>query len=266
MDTVGKLEGLAPGEKIYSVRFMGKRGYVVTFKKVDPLFVIDLSNNYDPKVLGKLKIPGYSDYLHPYDETHIIGIGKDTIEAADDLKSGRGLDFAWYQGVKMAVFDVSDVEHPIEEYKVVIGDRGTDSPALQDHKAFLFDKERELLVIPITLAQIPDSIKNNPEENSYSPQYGEFTFQGAYVFNLNLEDGFKLKGKVTHHDNDDSFKKSGEYYYDYQKQITRSLYINDVLYTFSSSRIQLNDLDSLDTLKKLDFSEQIITPDTGIIY
>ena len=140
LDVVGELEDLAPGEKIYSVRFMGKKGYIVTFKKIDPLFVIDLSDHSNPLVLGKLKIPGYSDYLHPYDENHLIGIGKDTVEAADELTESRGLDFGWYQGVKMAIFDVTDVENPIELHKVVIGDRGTDSPVLYDHKAFLFDR------------------------------------------------------------------------------------------------------------------------------
>ena len=85
LEVVGELEDLAPGEKIYSVRFMGEKGYVVTFKKIDPLFVIDLSDHENPSVLGKLKIPGYSDYLHPYDENHIIGIGKETVEAEEEL-------------------------------------------------------------------------------------------------------------------------------------------------------------------------------------
>jgi uncharacterized secreted protein with C-terminal beta-propeller domain len=79
MDVIGKLEDLAPGEKIYSTRFMGNRLYMVTFKQVDPLFVIDLTNPQAPKTLGSLKIPGYSEYLHPYDETHIIGFGKDAV-------------------------------------------------------------------------------------------------------------------------------------------------------------------------------------------
>src|SRR3989338_2608281 len=173
LNVAGRLEGLAPGEKIYSVRFMGKKAYVVTFKKVDPLFVIDLSSPEKPKVLGKLKIPGYSDYLHSFDENHIIGVGKDTIEAEEDLKQQRGLDFAWYQGVKLAVFDVSDVENPKELHKIVIGDRGTDSYALQDHKAFLYDRQKELLVLPIMLAEIPAEQKQNPQ--SWNPAYGNFT-------------------------------------------------------------------------------------------
>ena len=80
LERVSEIEDIAPGEKIYSARFMGGKAYLVTFKKIDPFFTLDLSDPYYPKILGKLKIPGYSDYLHPFDENHIIGIGKDTVE------------------------------------------------------------------------------------------------------------------------------------------------------------------------------------------
>ncbi|MFH1712731.1 MAG: beta-propeller domain-containing protein [Candidatus Jacksonbacteria bacterium] len=247
LNLVGSLEDLAPGEKIYSARFMGKKAYIVTFKKVDPLFVLDLSDPTNPQVLGKLKIPGYSDYLHPYDENHLIGIGKDTVEAEESLKQGRELDFAWYQGVKMALFDVSDVSNPIEMHKIVIGDRGTDSDVLQDHKAFLFDREKNLLILPITLAEIKG-------EKTEDNQYGEFTFQGAYVYNLTLDKGFVLRGRVTHYDTDEVFKKSG-YYFRGDSAVKRSLYIEDVLYTLSDSRLQINDLESLEKLKALEFQD-----------
>ncbi|CAJ37767.1 conserved hypothetical protein [Methanocella arvoryzae MRE50] len=243
MNTVGSLEGLAPGEKIYSTRFMGSRCYMVTFKKVDPLFVIDLSDPRNPKVLGKLKIPGYSDYLHPYDETHIIGIGKEAIDAGEDKTSSRGLDFAWYQGVKMALFDVSDVEHPKELHKVVIGDRGTDSPVLTDHRAFLFDRNTGLLVLPVTVAEIQG-------ERTSDNQYGDFVFQGAYVYDLSLANGFVLRGKVTQYESDEPFKKSGLYFHG-DRSIMRSLFIKDVLYTMSQSRLQLNDLDTLEKLRAI---------------
>ena len=245
LEVIGELEGLAPGEKIYSVRFMGERGYVVTFKKVDPLFVIDLSDPENPDVLGKLKIPGYSDYLHSYDETHIIGIGKDAVDASEEEANGRNLDFAWYQGVKIAIFDVSDVENPIELHKVVIGDRGTDSEVLQDHKAFLFDREKELMVLPITLAEIQGEPSLDPSQASQSNSYGEFTFQGAYVYNINLEDGFELKGRITHYDDDEIEKKSGYYPYMGNRNIRRSLFMDDFLYTFSNDILKANDLDDL---------------------
>jgi uncharacterized secreted protein with C-terminal beta-propeller domain len=237
----GKLEDLAPGERIYSARFMGKKAYLVTFKKVDPLFVIDLSNPEKPKVLGKLKIPGYSDYLHPIDETHLIGLGKETVEAEEG-------DFAWYQGIKLAVFDVSDVENPIELHKTVIGDRGTDSYALHDHKAFLFDKEKELLVIPVLLAELSEAQK----KSGYKPNtYGEFTFQGAYVYRLTLENGFELKGRITHVSDEDSFKKSGHYYYGGGNAVKRALYIENILYTISDNKILANNLSDLLLIKEL---------------
>jgi len=241
LEISGKLEDLAPGERIYSARFMGKKAYLVTFKKVDPLFVIDMSNPEEPEVLGKLKIPGYSDYLHPIDEDHIIGIGKDTVEAEEG-------NFAWYQGIKMAVFDVSDVEKPKELHKVVIGDRGTDSYALYDHKAFLYDREKNLLVIPVLLAEIDEEQWGDERPDN---AYGDYVFQGAYVYDLTIEDGFDLRGRITHIDDGDAFDRYGYYYYDYGYAIKRSLYIGDALYTVSDNMLQANSLDDLGLIEKI---------------
>jgi uncharacterized secreted protein with C-terminal beta-propeller domain len=241
----GKIEDIAPGERIYSARFMGNRGYLVTFKKVDPFFVIDLSNPMNPQILGKLKIPGYSDYLHPYDENHIIGIGKDTVEAEES----RG-DFAWYQGVKMAVFDVTDVANPVEMHKIIIGDRGTNSEALHDHKAFLFDRGKNLLVLPVTLAEIPEAQKQGARSN----QHGDYVYQGAYVYELTLENGFNLKGRITHYDSDEAFKKAGYYWGDQGFNVRRSLYIGNVLYTISNSKIKANLLSDLSMVKELEIA------------
>lgn len=241
LDTVGKVEDLAPGEKIYSARFMGKRLYLVTFRNIDPLFVIDLAEPTNPKVLGKLKIPGYSDYLHPYDENHVIGLGKWTMDAKDQ-------DFAWYQGLKISLFDASDVENPKEIAKYEIGDRGTDSYALHDHKAFLFDKERNLLVIPVLLAEINEEQYPQGIEDW---QYGDYKFQGAYVFSVDLENGIELKGKVTHIEDDETFLKSGYYYYNDAYSVKRSLYMDDVLYTVSGKMIKMNSLDDLDEVNKV---------------
>ncbi|MEK6958693.1 MAG: beta-propeller domain-containing protein [archaeon] len=256
MNIVGTLEDLAPGEKIYSSRFMGAKGYLVTFKKVDPLFVIDLSNHSDPKVLGKLKIPGYSDYLHPIDETHIIGLGKEAID------SGYG-DFAWYQGIKMAIFDVSDVANPKEMYKVTIGDRGTDSYALYDHKAFLFNKEKQLLVIPVMLAEISEADKNrSPEEVGWSPAYGESTFQGAFVFNVSLENGISERGRITHVTAEEELKRG--YYYSDSYSVKRSFYIDKYLYTMSDSMLKANDLSTLAEISSVPLNTDI--PDYGYYY
>jgi uncharacterized secreted protein with C-terminal beta-propeller domain len=250
LEQISEIEDIAPGEKIYSARFMGGKAYLVTFKKIDPFFTIDLSDPYNPKILGKLKIPGYSDYLHPYDENHIIGIGKDTVEALDNLKESRNLDFAWYQGLKIALFDVSDFENPKEISKIIIGDRGTDSPALYDHKAFLFDKEKELLIIPVNLYEISDEIKEQ-YDNYTGSMYGEFTFQGAYVYHLNINDGFEFKGRITHLDDEDILK-SGYYGYWGSSVITRSLFIDNILYTISEDMIKMNNLNTLNEITSLE--------------
>lgn len=235
LNQVGKIEDIAPGEKIYSARFMGDKGYLVTFKNIDPFFTIDLSDPKNPKILGKLKIPGYSDYLHPYDENHIIGIGKEAVQAKDRD------DVAWYQGLKIAIFDISDFENPVEKFKVEIGDRGTDSPLLHDHKALLFDKEKELFVLPILLAELTPEQKVDP--NMKDNAYGSYTFQGAYVYKLNMNDGFQLLGRISHVDDQDAYLKSG-YYFKNNSQINRTLYINNNLYTLSPSKIMVNDLDN----------------------
>jgi inhibitor of cysteine peptidase len=221
LETVGKIEDIAPGETIYSTRFMGDRAYMVTFKKVDPFFVIDVSDGRYPKILGKLKIPGYSDYLHPYDENHVIGFGKEAVEA----KEG---DFAWYQGMKVAVFDVTDVADPKELHKLTIGDRGTDSAVLWNHKALLFEKDRDLLAFPVSIAKLTDAQKQQNEGSAY----GSPVFQGAQVYDFNLKDGFKLRGQITHYDAD-AFLKAGDTYYGYGRDVERIVRVGDSLYTLS---------------------------------
>lgn len=252
LQQVSEIENIAPGEQIHSARFMGDRAYLVTFKKIDPFFTIDLSDPYHPKILGELKIPGYSDYLHPLDENHILGVGKDTVDPQGYYQDGSESSFAWYQGLKLAVFDVSDFEHPKELWKIVIGDRGTDSPVLYDHKAFLYDATKNLLVLPVSLFEIPEEIKAKSDGYTGST-YGEFTFQGAYVYRLTLENGFEYKGRITHQTSEEMQTKS-EYWYwgSSNTDITRTLYIGDVLYTISSSMVKMNGLPDLEELTSLE--------------
>ncbi|MEM4704409.1 MAG: beta-propeller domain-containing protein, partial [Candidatus Bathyarchaeia archaeon] len=229
MKVVGCIEGIAPREKIHSARFMGKLCYLVTFEKVDPFFVIDLSNPYFPRILGELKITGYSDYLHLYDKNHVIGIGKETVEAQQG-------SFSWYQGVKISLFNVENLNNPKELAKYVIGHRGTDSPVLTDHKAFLFSKERNLLVIPVIVAEI------NPNKYFYGVPpnvHGRYVWQGTYVFNISTAAAEKimLRGKITHVSNGNLHNS------DYH--VTRALYIGDVLYTISENMIKMHSLSDL---------------------
>lgn len=234
LETVGSVENIAPGETIYSVRFVGDRAYMVTFKKIDPFFVIDLRNARAPKILGALKIPGYSDYLHPYDENHVIGFGKDAVDSGKE-------DFAWYQGMKVALFDVSDVSNPKEKFKTVIGDRGTHSPLLHDHKALLFDRERNLLAFPVQVLELTPEQKAQPNDGS---AYGSPVFQGAYVYDLSLSGGFDLRGKITHYTEED-FLKSGSTWYGYGKDIERIVRVGSSLFTVSEGMLKSNNLQTL---------------------
>jgi uncharacterized secreted protein with C-terminal beta-propeller domain len=224
LEKVGSLTDIAPTETIHSVRFMGDIAYLVTFKKVDPFFVIDLSNPNDPNILGELKITGYSDYLHPFDESRVIGVGKETADVGS---------FAWHQGVKISLFDVSDPTEPNELAKYVIGDRGSDSPVLTDHKAFLFDKRRNLVVLPVL------ETKLNASQSPYLASlwtYGTPVWQGACVFAVSPEEEEKLslRARITHFEDGNVSDSS--------RHITRALYIEDVLYTISTAEIKLNSL------------------------
>lgn len=229
----GKLEEIAPDERIYSTRFISNRLYMVTFKRIDPLFVIDLSDPKNPKILGELKIPGFSDYLHPYDENHIIGIGKET---GDNQWGGTSI-----KGVKLSLFDVSDVSNPKQLDKYEIGASGTDSEALRDHKAFLFDRKKNLLVIPIR------EVTEKPRYDNRG-YYMQNVWQGAYVFNLTPQDGFKLRGKVSHLD----ALEEDRYYWNSPGAVRRSMYMDDVLYTVSAQKIEMNSLLNLSAINSID--------------
>ncbi|MEM4189806.1 MAG: beta-propeller domain-containing protein, partial [Candidatus Caldarchaeum sp.] len=237
---VGKVENLAPGERIYSVRFMGGKAYLVTFKKVDPLFVVELENPVEPRVLGQLKIPGYSSYLHPYDDTHLIGLGKDAKPAEEG-------DFACFQGLKISLFDVSDYTNPKELDTLILGDRGTESEALHNHKAFLFDRERNLMVIPVLLALVDTAdYGGRPSPNTF----GEYVFQGAYAFRISPEDGVKVLGRITHLPDNQDLLKSGEYFTS-RYAVKRTLFIDEILYTISDGKIMLNNIDTLEKIAEV---------------
>jgi uncharacterized secreted protein with C-terminal beta-propeller domain len=216
LTVVGKLEGLAPGEQIYSTRFMGDRCYMVTYRQVDPFYVIDVANPTEPTVLGYLKIPGFSGYLHPYDENHVIGIGEQD------------------NNVKLSLFDVTNVTAPTETAKYIVTKGYSNSPALYDHKAFLFDKSKQLLAIPVSAS-------------TYDVENGKYGYwQGAYIFNASLEQGFTLEGEITH--------QSGDNQYDYMLQVNRILYIENVLYTISYSKVKMNSLNTLAEISTIEIA------------
>lgn len=250
MQTVGRLEDLATDERIYSVRFMGGRAYLVTFKQTDPLFVIDVSVPSSPKVLGKLKVPGFSQYLHPYDENTLIGFGKETSQT----ESGGVVT----EGLKLSLFDVSDVNNLKEINTVTIGERGANSVALYDHKAFLFSKDKNLLVIPVEIQGDGGIVQPMVKclgvgcVQPIMPPVSSRFFRGAYVFEITKE-GFKLKGTVDHYDGASGNTNTYDWwgYGGYDTTVKRSLWIGDVLYTLSDKYLKVNKISDLTELKNL---------------
>lgn len=243
---VGKIKDIALGENIKSVRFVGNKGYVVTFKTVDPLFVIDM-NPKNPKILGKLKIPGWSDYLHPYDENHLIGFGKEVDESidADKIHSDNAIYYTAVLGMKISIFDVSNLNNPKEIHKEVIGSRGTTSELLTNHKALLFDKTHNIIAFPINITENKNGKKGAEADI-------QTVFSGGVVYDIDLKDGFSLRGKISHYDDDSFYKKSGEYFYgDFDKNIHRIIYIGDKFYGISNNVVSSWSWEKLEKISDL---------------
>ena len=254
MQQIGETPYLAKGEQMYSSRFMGDKAYLVTYKTIDPLFVIDLSNPTEPKVLGELKIPGYSTYLHPYDENHLIGIGMQTEEKINrDIQGKVTSTTATITGMKMALFDVTDPTNPVEISSTVIGDRRTTSAILTNPKALLFSKEKELIAIPVNnYAEYISIASSNTYEdtiNAYKKNTTKYISEGYAVYSINIEKGIDLKGIITQENIDN---KSQDTYYYTNSKLLRGVYIENNLYTVSEKCIKVSDLETLKEISKID--------------
>jgi uncharacterized secreted protein with C-terminal beta-propeller domain len=270
MKTVGKIDKLGEREDIYATRFMGNRCYIVTFKLTDPLFAIDLSNPLNPTVMGELKIPGYSNYLHPYDETHLIGFGKDAAVYLPEKTNpdAPNTDTWWwtggaafYQGLKVVLFDVADMKNPKQVGEPVsIGDRGTDSPILWDHKALYWDAEKHLFGFPVQESHLTEPFDPNKPWN-----YGKPTFQGAYIYEVTPEKGFTLKAMLSQIPVDMKPKTESYngYSYSYWESeatnyfVDRILRVDENLYTLSNNQMNVYGLDNYKELNTLVLKPQV---------
>ncbi len=212
---IGKIENLAEGEQIYAVRFMGKVGYIVTFEEIDPLFVIDLADPTNPKLKGELKIPGYSSYLHPYDETHIIGIGYNT--------KSNGYGGITNDNIKVSMFDVTNLEDPKEIFNIDVGKDYAYSDIGYNHKVLFYNKNKDLIGFPLTYRG--DSYKDDKN--------------GFIILKIDIENN--------------KFEKYGEILQeiDYRTNLERVIYIKDMLYTLSETEIISYDLNTIQKIKTL---------------
>lgn len=211
MRQVGSIEGLAKGERIYSARFMGDKAYMVTFKETDPLFVMDVSKPSAPKVLGELKIPGFSNYLHPLDENHLIGFGYDTKSIPGENGSQPRIITG---GMKISLFDVTDFANPKEKDVEIIGGQGTYSPLQYDHKALFQHRDKGLYGFPITLYQ-----------GTNKEGYGQFAGEGAMMYEITAEDGIKQVANMI--------KPAKQQYENWDELVQRMVYAGETLYTIS---------------------------------
>jgi inhibitor of cysteine peptidase len=226
MKQVGSVEDLAKGERIYSARFMEDKAYMVTFKETDPLFVIDVSVPSAPKVLGELKIPGFSNYLHPLDENHLIGFGYDT--KLEPAKEGEPVIVTG--GMKISLFDVSNFANPLEKDTEIIGGRGTYSPLQYDHKALYIHPESDLFGFPVTLY-----------EESVDEEIN-FEAEGAMIYTITPDGITETANLMT---------KSEMEYENWETSVQRILSAGDTLFTVANTEVKsyrTGTFDLLDTL------------------
>lgn len=225
MNMIGQIEGLGKKERIYSVRFIGDRVYMVTFRQTDPFYVIGLNDPTSPELLGELKIPGFSSYLHPISDNLILGVGKDA-----DPENGIT------EGVKVAVFDVSDVSSPIEKGKLILGERWSNSQVLYDHKAFTFNPKTGLVVIPV---EITDYDEGNYISNNI--------FQGFVGFEVSKSGEINELGRI-----DMTKDIATSSFYDYRP---RSLYIDNTLFGYWNGVFKSVDINSYKEIQTNKISE-----------
>jgi hypothetical protein len=231
---LGAVTGIAPQEDLRSVRFDGDRGYLVTFKKTDPLFVLDLADPSHPKLEGELKIPGFSTYMHPMDATHLLAVGFD----ADDQGS-----FAFFNGIQLQIFDVTALDAPKLLHKTSIGTRGSASEGLLNHLAFNYFPERKLLALPMTIC-----------DGGGNGQFGtRLSFSGLMVFDVSLADGIKEHGRMPFADPSQlSTVACGSWWSSGKSLVKRSIFMGDYAIGLSDTQYKVSALTALaEPLKSL---------------
>ena len=223
----GEVDDIAPMEDIRSVRFDGDRGFVVTFKKTDPLYVFDLSDPTQPAITGELKIPGFSTYMHMLDDQHLLTIG---YNAADQGS------FAWFTGVLLQIFDVSDPQNPQLAHKLEIGTRGTSSEALANHLAFTLFQNK--LAVPMTLCE------GGNEHGGYGTN---MTFSGLMIFDVSVEGGIKERGRVAHPGANGQYNNAAcsNWWSRAGSDVQRSVFMDEFVYSIAPDVMRVQDLNML---------------------
>lgn len=230
LNPLGSVEGLAKGERIYSVRFMDDVAYMVTFKQVDPLFVVGLEDPTNPTVLGELKIPGFSNYLHPLDDNHVIGFGQHT----ELMSSGTSHEpVVRLNGLKISVFDVGDPANPIEKFSDIIGKGHSHSEINNNHKALYQHPTDNIFGFQAVLYDTKTVTRGDA---TYQEDF--FAYEGAFLYEITADKGIILKDTITHQDS-----ISNKPYFDWwPSRVVRMVSVGDTLYTLSHDKMKVYDL------------------------
>ena len=248
LEQIGMIEGIAPNETIWSARFVEDRAYIVTFENMDPLWTIDLSDPTNPTIMGELKIPGVSTYIHPISDNTLLTIGM----GPADLETGEGLDWS---NVRLSLFDVSDFTNPIETTTLTISPvedennpcwSWSSSEATYEHKAFQYWAPKSMLAVPM---------------NTYTSGYYDYearTYvecQREWVSKLMItnitETSLTAYGEVDH----SQFYDSEQYWWN-SYNIRRSIFMGDYIYAISANGITATNLTTMENSASIDLEYQ----------
>jgi hypothetical protein len=234
---VGRSEDLAQGERIFSARFVGKKGYVVTFRQTDPLFTFDLSDPANPRKVGELKIPGFSTYIHPVGDTHLLTLG----EHRDENGNWQS------RSLKLSLFDVSDLANPREAFTQLLGSTSSYSEALHEHKAFNYFPAKGLLAVPFT------------DWRYDAADYWSAFRSELRVFRVDTATGFTPVGAMSMKDAYQVFNYRNWTWY-WQPTVRRSVMADDYVYAISDAGLRVSKVSALQTPLATSLFQPPVTP------
>jgi len=247
LEVVGQLSGIALDERIWSARFVEDRVYLVTFRQIDPLWTIDLSDPSNPTIMGELEIPGVSTYIHPINDDYVLSIG---LGPGED---GLGLDWSKTQ---VSLFDVSDFANPIRKSVLTLSaiDEDEDdymwswsnSEATYEHKAFQYWQEKGLLSVPLTTSGWKYDEVEIDGKMYYHDSYEYRSL--AIIIDVDLDEGLSIKGNVNH----SMFYNVDDCRYCYSSGIGRTIFMGDYVYTISNGGVAVH---NSTTLELTDYEE-----------
>ncbi len=226
---VGQTPELAKGESIQSSRFVEGKGFVVTFRQVDPLFTIDLNDPKNPRVLGELTIPGFSSYMQPIDDTHLLTIGEYLPAPVNGVTNWQA------RSIQLSIFDVTDMKAPRQSFTQKVGDASSYSEAQYEHKAFNYFAAKKLLAIPFA----------DWNSGGTSGNYWSTFISDLRVFGVDTTTGFTVKGALSMSDLFSQVYSGWGWSYYWMPNVRRSVMADDFVYAISDAGLRVANIADL---------------------